>query len=99
MVVHGDAAMRVVEHGLVDFIGAAGDRFHQSTSPDDSIELQWYVVAFQFVDDELFAEREFVDDVFKLAEFLCRVADGAQQNGLLVVLDGNLRGSGARVDG
>ena len=99
MVVHGDAAMGVVEHGLIDFVGTTGNRFHESAAADDGIELQGDVLSLEFVDDQLLAEGKLVDDVLELAEFFGRMAYGAQQDGLLVVVDGNLGRCGARVDG
>ena len=77
VVVHGDAAVCVVEHRLVDFVGAAGDRLHQTTSSDDGIELQGDIVASQLVHDELLSEWELEDHVLELLQFFRRVADGA----------------------
>ena len=73
MVVHGDTAIGVIEHLLIDLIDTTGDGFHQSSTSDNSIELQGKIDTLKFVEHELLAIVELFDDVVEMCQVFIRV--------------------------
>ena len=98
MIVHGNTAIGVVEHQLVDFVHTAGNGLHQTAAPDDCIEVHGHVCPLQLVEHQLFAESPLLYHIVELCQILICVHNVAQQNGLFVVVDGQLGGSGTRID-
>ena len=90
--------IHVVAHLFVDLVNPAADRFGQPAAADDGVEVEGHAKAVEFVYHDVAPESVLVHYMFKLRQFLYRMADVAQEYGLFVVVDGYFGRSGAWVD-
>ena len=90
---------QVVLQGCVYFIYARFDRLDQTAATDHGRErLYVEVVLCECFEYHLLAPVELVDDARETSDLLGRMAQGERQRRLLVVIQGDLRRSRARVD-
>ena len=75
MAVHDTTVQCVVQHALVDFIYTTTDGLDQTTTSNDSIELQGDVGCYEFVEHQLTAEILLFSDITEGSQLLGRMGD------------------------
>ena len=98
MVMQGNTAMGVLNHQVINLINTAFERFYQTTSADNCIELNRDVGLAQLVEHQLSTEVLLFDYIIEMRKFVSTMNDVANQNWRFVLKDGNLCGSRTWID-
>ena len=89
----------VLDHGVVDGIGAAGDGTQNAAAAGDCVEgLAVEAALLEAVQNDIGAELRLIGDVVIGRELINRVAQGLLEQLVLILEDSDLRGRGAGVD-
>ena len=89
----------VLDHGVVDGIGAAGDGTQNAAAAGDCVEgLAVEAALPEAVQNDIGAELRLIGDVVIGRELINRVAQGLLEQLVLILEDSDLRGRGAGVD-
>ena len=91
--------VQIGDQGIVHLVHAGLDWFHETASANDSVDfVNIETGCFQFIQDNIFAELELGSHVFEFGDFLGRMLDVLHEFLFLVLVNGNLRGCGSRVN-
>lgn len=89
----------VLDHGVVDGIGTAGDGTQNAAAAGDCVEgLAVEAALLEAVQNDIGAELRLIGDVVIGRELINRVAQGLLEQLVLILEDSDLRGRGAGVD-
>ena len=90
---------RVFNHLVVQFVHTTLDRFHQTATAHDDIEVHGAALALKFLKHLFLAIVKLVHDERIAAQFLERVVERGVHQQLLVSEDSHLRRDHPRIDG
>ena len=95
---HGNTTQGITYHQCIDLIDTSLQRFHQSASSDDGIEVDGNIRPLKFIKHQLATEILLFQHILKGCQLFCRVIDRTKKDGFLILEDSHLRGSRTWVD-
>ena len=98
VIMQGDAAVRILYHQVVNLIDTTLKWLYQSTTSDDSIEINGNICLTEFIDNQLLTIVLLFYDIVEVCQFLRGMYDITDEDRGLVFEDGHLRGGRAWID-
>jgi hypothetical protein len=90
--------MGILNHQVINLVYTTFERFHQSTSADNGIELYRNISLAQFVEHQLPTEVLLLNNIVEVRKFVGTMDYGANQYRRFVLKDGYLCGSRTWID-